>query len=181
MAKGSGRSIPGFDLHSALVGCRDFLASFGGHRHAAGVSLPEGKLPEFRECVETAVSDSLSPDDLVPVIDIDSLVTLGECDFDLVKHMKQMRPFGAGNPEPVFGTRGVKLIAAKSVGNGHLKLTVAQSDRVMDAIGFGMADALDELRGGGGMVALAYVLEENTWRGVTNLQLRLKDVQPEDY
>jgi single-stranded-DNA-specific exonuclease len=181
MAKGSGRSIPGFDLHSALVGCRDFLSSFGGHRHAAGVSLEEDKLPEFRDCVETAVSNSLTADDLVPVIDIDSLVTLGECDFDLVKHMKQMRPFGAGNPEPVFGTRGVKLIAAKSVGNGHLKLTVAQSDRVMDAIGFGMAESLDELRSGGGMVALAYVLEENTWRGVTDLQLRLKDVQPEDY
>jgi single-stranded-DNA-specific exonuclease len=181
MGKGSGRSIPGFDLHSALVGCKDFLTSFGGHRHAAGVSLPEERLPEFRDCVETAVSGTLTADDLVPVIDIDSLVTLNECDFDLVKHMKKMRPFGAGNPEPVFGTRDVKLIAAKSVGNGHLKLTVAQGDRVMDAIGFGMADALDELRGGGGMVALAYVLEENTWRGVTDLQLRLKDVQPEGY
>jgi hypothetical protein len=73
------------------------------------------------------------------------------------------------------------LIAAKSVGNGHLKLTVAQSEKVMDAIGFGMAGSLDELRAGGGMVSLAYVLEENTWRGVTDLQLRLKDVQPEDY
>jgi single-stranded-DNA-specific exonuclease len=180
-AKGSGRSIPGFDLHSALVGCRDCLTSFGGHRHAAGVSLTEDRLPEFRECVEKAVSNTLTPDDLVPVIDVDSIVTLDECDFNLVRHMQRMRPFGAGNPEPVFGTHNVKLIAAKSVGNGHLKLTVAQGERVMDAIGFGMADALEELRGGGGMVALAYVLEENTWRGVTNLQLRLKDVQPEDY
>jgi len=181
VGKGSGRSIPGFDLHSALVGCKDFLTSFGGHRHAAGVSLPEDRLPLFSECVERAVSSSLTAEDLVPVIDIDSIVQLSECDFDLVKHMKQMRPFGAGNPEPVFGTRDVKLIAAKSVGNGHLKLTVAQGDRVMDAIGFGMADSLNELRGGGGMVALAYVLEENTWRGVTDLQLRLKDVQPEGY
>lgn len=181
VAKGSGRSIPGFDLHSALVGCKDFLTSFGGHRHAAGVALPEGSLPDFRECVENAVSSVLTAEDLIPVIDIDSIVTLDECDFGLVKHMKQMRPFGAGNPEPVFGTRDVKLISAKSVGNGHLKLTVAQGDRVMDAIGFGMAGSLDELRGGGGMVALAYVLEENTWRGVTDLQLRLKDVQPEDY
>jgi single-stranded-DNA-specific exonuclease len=179
--KGSGRSIPGFDLHSALVGCKDFLTSFGGHRHAAGVSLAAEHLPRFRECVEDAVSATLTPEDLVPVIDVDSIVELEECDFDLVKHMKRMQPFGAGNPEPVFGTRHVKLISAKSVGNGHLKLTVAQGERVMDAIGFGMAGALDELRGGGGMVALAYVLEENTWRGVTNLQLRLKDVQPEDY
>ena len=58
---------------------------------------------------------------------------------------------------------------------------VLQGDRVMDAIGFGMAGALEELRSGNGMVTLAYVLEENTWRGVTDLQLRLKDVQPEDY
>ena len=181
MAKGSGRSIPGFDLHSALVECKGFLTSFGGHRHAAGVSLPEERLPEFRACVEEAVARTLSSSDLVPVIDIDCIVSLEECDFDLVKHMKRMRPFGAGNPEPVFGTRDVKLIAAKTVGNGHLKLTVAQGDRVMDAIGFGMADSLDDLRDGGGMVALAYVLEENTWRGVTDLQLRLKDVQPEGY
>lgn len=181
VAKGSGRSIPGFDLHSALTGCREFLSSFGGHQHAAGVSLPEESLSEFRDCVETAVAGALTADDLVPEIDVDTLVTLGECDFDLIKHMQRMRPFGAGNPEPVFGTRDVKLISAKSVGNGHLKLTVAQDERVMDAIGFGMADSLEELRGGNGMVALAYVLEENTWRGVTNLQLRLKDVQPEDY
>ncbi|MBN2564662.1 MAG: single-stranded-DNA-specific exonuclease RecJ [Candidatus Eisenbacteria bacterium] len=179
--KGSGRSIPGFDLHSALVECRDLLTSFGGHRHAAGVSLPGERLHEFRECVEDAISRTLTASDLVPVVDVDALVTLAECDFDLVNHMRQMQPFGAGNPEPVFGTRHVKLIAAKSVGNGHLKLTVAQGDRVMDAIGFGMADSLDELRAGNGMVSLAYVLEENTWRGVTDLQLRLKDVQPEDY
>ena len=179
--KGSGRSIPGFDLHSALVECGEMLTSFGGHRHAAGVSLPEERLPEFRECVENVVSRTLKAEDLVPVISIDSVVTLAECDFNLVNHLKRMQPFGAGNPEPIFGTRNVKLIAAKSVGNGHLKLTVAQGERVMDAIGFGMAGHLDELRGGGGMATLAYVLEENTWRGVTDLQLRLKDVQAEDY
>jgi single-stranded-DNA-specific exonuclease len=179
--KGSGRSIPGFDLHSALVECRDLLTSFGGHRHAAGVSLPDSRLPEFRDCVEDAIARTLTAADIVPVVELDALVTLSECDFDLVGHMKRMQPFGAGNPEPVFGTRNVKLIAAKSVGNGHLKLTVAQGDRVMDAIGFRMADSLEELRQGDGMVALAYVLEENTWRGVTDLQLRLKDVQPEGY
>ena len=179
--KGSGRSIPGFDLHSALVECGEMLTSFGGHRHAAGVSLPEERLPEFRECVENVVSRTLKAEDLVPVISIDSVVTLAECDFNLVNHLKRMQPFGAGNPEPIFGTRNVKLIAAKSVGNGHLKLTVAQGERVMDAIGFGMAGHLDELRGGCGMATLAYVLEENTWRGVTDLQLRLKDVQAEDY
>lgn len=179
--KGSGRSIPGFDLHAALVQCRDWLDSFGGHRHAAGVSLPEERLPKFRECVERAVSASLTPEDLVPEIEVDALVTLDDCDFELVNLMKKMRPFGAGNPEPVLGTTSLKLIAAKSVGNGHLKMTVAQGERAMDAIGFGMAGALAELRGGSGLVSAAYVLEENTWRGVTDLQLRLKDVRSEDY
>ena len=179
--KGSGRSIPGFDLHAALVECRGWLDSFGGHRHAAGVSLPEDRLPDFTSCVERAVSASLGADDLIPEIELDALVTLDDCDFELVNHMKKMRPFGAGNPEPVLGTTGLKLIAAKPVGNGHLKMTVAQGDRAMDAIGFGMADSLAELRGGGGLVSAAYVLEENTWRGVTDLQLRLKDVRPDDY
>jgi single-stranded-DNA-specific exonuclease len=179
--KGSGRSIPGFDLHAALAECRDCVESFGGHRHAAGVSLSEDRLEEFGACVERAVASVLSPEDLVSVVEIDALVSLSECDFDLVQLTKRLRPFGAGNPEPIFGTRDLKLISAKAVGNGHLKLTVSQGDRAMDAIGFGMADVLDNLRGAGGMVALAYVLEENTWRGVTNLQLRLKDVQPEEY
>lgn len=179
--KGSGRSIPGFDLHAALVECRDCIESFGGHRHAAGVSVAEDRLQEFSGCVEHAVASVLTPEDLVPVIEIDALVSLDQCDFDLVNLTKKLRPFGAGNPEPVFGTRDLKLISAKAVGNGHLKLTVSQGDRAMDAIGFGMAEALDDLRGAGGVVALAYVLEENTWRGVTNLQLRLKDVQSEGY
>ncbi|MBM3306759.1 MAG: single-stranded-DNA-specific exonuclease RecJ [Candidatus Eisenbacteria bacterium] len=175
--KGSGRSIPGFDLHAALAECRHCLDSFGGHRHAAGVSLAEGRLDEFSSCIEAAVSRSLTPADLVPVVDVDAIVSLDECDFELVRLMAGMRPFGVGNPEPVLGATGVKLVSARSVGNGHLKMTVAQGDRVMDAIGFGMADALADLRAGGGTVSLAFVLEENTWRGVTGLQLRLRDVQ----
>ncbi len=181
LCKGSGRSIPGFDLHAALQQCRSHLESFGGHRHAAGVSLEEGRLEEFRDCVEGAVSSTLTPEDLVPEVELDAVVSLDECNYDLIEHMKRMAPFGAGNREPVFGTRNLKLIAAKVVGNNHLKLTVAQGDNSMDAIGFGMADALADLRDAGGMVSLAYVLEENHWRGETTLQLRLKDVQPEYY
>jgi len=180
-SKGSGRSIPGFDLHAALVRCRDHLESFGGHRHAAGVSLCADRLPEFSACLESAVAETLTEADLVPVIEVDAMVSLAQCSFELVNEMKTMRPFGAGNPEPVFGTRGLKVISARHVGKGHLKLTVAQGGRTMDAIGFGMGDALDDVRASGGMVSLAYVLEENTWRGVTNLQLRLKDIQPEGY
>lgn len=180
-SKGSGRSIPGFDLHAALLECRDSLDSFGGHRHAAGVSLAEGRLEEFRDRVEGAVAASLTADDLIPEVELDAVVTLDECNYDLVNHMKRMAPFGAGNREPVFGTRNLKLIAARSVGNNHLKLTVAQGESSMDAIGFGMAGALAELRDAGGLVSLAYVLEENHWRGETSLQLRLKDVQPEYY
>jgi single-stranded-DNA-specific exonuclease len=181
LCKGSGRSIPGFDLHAALLECRDNLLSFGGHRHAAGVSLTEDRLPEFHDCVEKAVSATLSSDDLIPEVELDAIVSLDECDYDLVNHMKKMAPFGAGNREPVFGTRNLQLISARSVGKGHLKLTVAQGGKSMDAIGFGMGDALADLTQGGGMVSLAYVLEENHWRGETSLQLRLKDVQPEYY
>jgi len=117
----------------------------------------------------------------VPVVEVDALIGLDQCDFDLVKLIGRMRPFGVGNPEPVFGTRSLKLISARSVGNGHLKMAVAQGGRVMDAIGFGMADVLGDLRASGGLVSLAYALEENSWRGVTDLQLRLKDVQLEEF
>ncbi len=181
IAKGSGRSIPGFDLHAALITCRDHLLSFGGHQYAAGVSLAEEHLDRFRACVEEAVSSKLTPDDLVPEVEIDAMIPLSECRFELVNMLKRVRPFGAGNPEPVFGTRDVKVISAKVVGNGHLKMTVEQGEKVMDAIGFGLGEVFDDLKRSGGMVSLAYVLEENTWRGVTNLQLRLKDVQFEEY
>ena len=131
------------------------------------------------------MSAKLTADDLVAVIDIDGEVRLPNCTFDLVHQLKKLRPFGAGNPEPVFGTRRVKVEDAKTVGNGHLRMRVSQDGRVMDVIGFGMAEAYRELRSemrdSSFMVSLAYVLEENTWRGETNLQLRLKDVQPEDY
>jgi len=181
VCKGSGRSIPGFDLHAALVQCRDSLESFGGHRHAAGVSLAEGRLVEFRDRVEEAIAAAISPDDLVPEVELDAMVSLDECSYELVEHLNRMAPFGAGNREPVFGTRNLKLISARAVGTNHLKLTVAQGESSIDAIGFGMAGALSDLRQAGGMVSLAYVLEENVWRGETSLQLRLKDVQPEYY
>lgn len=181
LAKGSGRSIPGFDLHAALFRCRGHLETFGGHQHAAGVTLDPARLRGFRDCLEEAVAASLREEDLTPIVEIDAMVGFPDCDFALVKLLKRVRPFGAGNPEPVFGTRDVKVISAKVVGNGHLKMTVSQGQRTMDAIGFGMADTLEHLRGSGGMVRLAYVLEENTWRGETNLQLRLKDVQTEGY
>ncbi|MBC8450843.1 single-stranded-DNA-specific exonuclease RecJ [bacterium] len=181
IAKGSGRSIPGFDLHAALISCKDHLLSFGGHQYAAGVSLAEEHLEVFRACVEDAVSSKLSPDDLVSEVEIDAMIPLTECSFELVNMLKRVRPFGAGNPEPVFGTRDVKVTSAKVVGNGHLKMTVEQGEKVMDAIGFGLGEVFDDLKRSGGMVSLAYVLEENTWRGVTNLQLRLKDVQFEEY
>jgi len=181
LAKGSGRSIHGFDLHAALFRCREHITSFGGHRHAAGVTLDPDHLEPFRDCLEAAVSRDLRDEDLAPIVEIDAAVRLSECDFDLVGLLKKVRPFGAGNPEPVFGTSGVKVISAKIVGNGHLKMTVSQGERTMDAIGFGMADSIEEIRASGGMVSLAYVLDENTWRGETNLQLRLKDVQAEEY
>lgn len=177
--KGSGRSILGFDLHGALARCRETLESFGGHRYAAGLSVKESDLVAFSREFEQVAADGLSPEDLVPVIDVDAIISLDQCNSDLVDLLRKVGPFGSGNPEPVFGTRDLRVISAKEVGKGHLKATFSERDLVMDGIGFGMASLLPDLRAGTGRVAVAYLLKENSWKGVTDLELELRDVQIE--
>ena len=177
--KGSGRSIPGFHLYEAMLACAPYLTRFGGHRAAAGCSLDPARLDDFREAFDVEARSRLLPDQLVPEVRIDLEVTLGEVDSELYRLMKHAAPFGIGNPTPVFASRGVGVHGSpRIVGDRHLRMTLAAGPHRLEAIGFGMADRMAEVQASGGTVDVAFKLDENVWRGRTELQARLVDLRP---
>ena len=170
--KGSGRSIPAFHLHEALSACSGHLQRFGGHRHAAGVTVAPEAIPAFREAFERHAADRLADEDLVPRVRLEGWVDAADLDERAATDIDRLAPFGAGNPEPVFGVRG-RPTRARQVGAGgvHLKLTLA--DR--EAIAFQMGDRLPLCSG---VVEAAVSVGFDDWDGHRRLQLRVRDLRP---
>lgn len=175
--KGSARSIKGFNIYNAIKKCEDLLEQFGGHEFAAGLTLAEDKLSEFRRRMNELAYTDLSENSFEPELTIDGRLDLGEVDMKFWKLLSQFEPFGPGNLRPVFMSEAVKVVGVPTiVGNGHLKMKVSQNDSgVFDAIGFNMHEYLPSVRNGNPF-NVAYVLEENNWNGRRTLQLRLKDI-----
>jgi single-stranded-DNA-specific exonuclease len=176
--KGSGRSIPGFDLCQALQECRDLLVGFGGHSYAAGLTIRSEHLPAFRERLCGVVAGRLTSDDYIPKLSIDGPLALDACDERLVQFLDRLSPFGIGNSEPLFVADDVQLAQPPSVvSRNHLKLAVRQSGREIDCIGFGMGHLAGPIRSGAGRLSIAFVPTLNVWQNRTRLQLKLRDVQ----
>ncbi len=178
VGKGSARSIEGFHLHDALSGCADLLARFGGHKHAAGLTVEERNLPALREAFERIAQQRLTPEDLVARCKVDAVVGVSELDENAVAALQRLGPFGQGNPEPVLVLRHQvarpRVLPHKSGGGtGHLKLALVDAPSV-DAIGFGMADRLALTEG---PVDLAFQASFDTFRGQRRLSLKLKDLR----
>jgi single-stranded-DNA-specific exonuclease len=171
--KGSGRSIEGFHLHEALTACAPHLARFGGHRHAAGVTVERARLGAFRDAFEAHAAARLRDEDLVPRCRIEGWIEEREVDERAAVDLAKLGPYGAGHPEPVFALRGAAA-RARTVGAGgaHLKLALGR----LDAIGFGMGDRLALC--GGGAVEAAFTVGLDEWGGARRVQLRLRDVRP---
>jgi single-stranded-DNA-specific exonuclease len=176
--KGSGRSIPGFDLCQALQECRDLLVGFGGHSYAAGLTIRAENLDTFRDRLCTVVAGRLTQEDYVPKLSIDGPLALDACDERLVQFLDRLSPFGIGNSEPLFVADGVELAQPPSVvSRNHLKLVVRQNGREIDCIGFGMGHLAAPIRSGAGRLAIAFVPTLNVWQNRARLQLKLRDVQ----
>ncbi len=175
--KGSARSIKGFNIYNAIKKCDDLLEQFGGHEFAAGLTLGEGNLSEFRRRMNELAFTDLSDNSFEPELTIDTSLDLAEVDMKFWKLLSQFRPFGPGNLRPIFMTKNVKVVGVPTiVGNGHLKMRVKQKNSgVFDTIGFNMHEYLPAVRNGSPF-NIAYVLEENNWNGRRTLQLRLKDI-----
>ncbi|WP_404800626.1 single-stranded-DNA-specific exonuclease RecJ [Anaeromyxobacter paludicola] len=171
VGKGSGRSIEGFHLYDALASCERHLARFGGHKHAAGVTVAPEAIPAFRAAFEAHAAGALGEDDLVARCRIEGRLAAGEATERAAEALERLAPFGAGHPEPLFALRA-RPTRARSMGAGgaHLKLAFGG----VDAVGFSMGDRLPLCDG---EVEVAASLGFDEWDGRRRLQLKLKDLR----
>jgi single-stranded-DNA-specific exonuclease len=179
---GSARSIAPYDLFAGLTECGDLFHKFGGHSHAAGLTIDRKHLPEFRRRLNDHASQNLTDDDLLPVIHVDAELESSQISPVLLDEISRLEPFGAGNPRPLLATRGLRLVSApRIIKERHLKLRLGGSDgRYHDAIWWdGVELAGDQPLVVGTEVALVYTLESNLWQGVRSLQLTVKDLRIE--
>lgn len=176
LGKGSGRSIKNFHLFEALLKCRDLLEGFGGHQYAAGLVIHKKNLSGFTELINTIARDTLSPQDLVPTVEIDLELELDKLTAKLFEQMERLAPFGLGNPRPTFLTRSLKLKGTpKTFGRNNLKFWVTDKRITCQAIGFRITDSYPECLNG--KVDLVYTPSFVNWQGIPSIQLQLKDMK----
>jgi single-stranded-DNA-specific exonuclease len=177
MLTGSARSIKTFDIHEAIGACGDLVEQFGGHKYAAGLSIKVENFDAFAEKFEAIVRESVTADDLVPVVEYDMEMETSMITPGMMKILKQLSPFGPGNSIPVFRSNNLKANqTAKILKDRHLKMQVQTPNGPMDSIGFGLAEHWPSVTDAQ-IFHACYCIEENTYNGRTNLQLRLQDIK----
>lgn len=175
IGKGSGRSIPGFDLYEALSKCSSNIEKFGGHSMAVGITVKKDNLEEFRKQLEEIAKNS-HIEDIIPIINIDGQINLSDINKDIVESLNILEPFGEGNKMPLFAYKNLKIDSIRALSEGkHLKVTLKDNNNIINAIGFNMGYLANEYLIGD-KVDVVGVLEINTFNGVDNLQINLKDV-----
>lgn len=175
LAKGSGRSIPGFDLHDTLMKCQDTIEKFGGHSMAIGITIKKDNFDKFANELEQIAKDS-KIDEIVPIINVDAKINLNEVSRETVESLKQLEPFGEGNKTPIFALKNLKVDSIRSLSEGkHIKMTLKDGNSVVNAIGFNLGYLADEYRIGD-KIDVVGTLEINSFNGVDSLQINLKDV-----
>ena len=172
---GSGRSIPGFDLHEALSKCTDTIEKFGGHSMAIGITIKKDKFEDFKKEFEQIAKES-KIEEIVPIINIDAKIDFSSINKEMVESLKELEPFGEGNKMPIFAFKNLKVDSIRALSEGkHLKLTLKEGNTVVNAIGFNMGDLVEEYRIGD-KIDVVGVLEINTFNGVETLQINIKDI-----
>jgi single-stranded-DNA-specific exonuclease len=171
--KGSGRSIANFHLHDALLACAEQLVKFGGHKHAAGLSIAEETLEAFVERFDEVAAGLLTAEDLTPLLLIDGELEPAEITGELVETVEALKPFGMGNPEPVFLLRNAEVVDCRTLKETHLKMRLSASGRTFEAIGFAMAGRAAK----GDLLDVVFSPAINVWNGKTSLQLTIKDLR----
>lgn len=178
LGKASARSLEGFDMYSALAQCADLLESFGGHTMAAGLTINPENLEAFEERFLELTASLVDDEMMQPRVHIEAEIEFADVNLQLMETLRRLAPYGPGNMRPVFATRGLQPTGhPRIVGGNHLKFKLKQGRRVLDAIGFGMAESFETLVGGH-LVDCAYVLTENEWQGRKTIQLEVKDLRP---
>lgn len=181
-ATGSARSVQGYDLYQAIEACSDLLESFGGHMFAAGLTLKKENIRPFMERFEQYVAGTISEDQLVPRLFVDTELCFTEISVDFFNDLEKFQPFGPENMSPVFVSRNVfDAGTGRMVGSSgeHLRLDLCQESSVgktFPAIAFNQADHFEYIRGGH-PIDICYSIEMNEFRGNKNLQLNIRDIK----
>jgi single-stranded-DNA-specific exonuclease len=181
-ATGSARSVQGYDLYQAIEACSDLLESFGGHMFAAGLTLKKENIQPFMDRFEQYVNSTISEEQLVPRVFIDTDLSFSEINEDFFNTMNQFQPFGPGNMSPIFVSRNVfDTGSGRMVGSSgeHLKLDLCQEStgqKSFSAIAFNQANHFESIKGGNPF-DICYSLEMNEFRGNKNLQLNVRDIK----
>jgi len=174
LLKGSGRSIDGFNLYKALSDLSDLLKQFGGHDHAAGVTLESKDIEEFCDRFEELASKRIDTKDMTPKIEVDTKLGLEYITPQILKEIEILPPFGYKNPEPIFWAGPLKVVSSKVVGKDHLKLKIKEKGITFDCIAFGKG-AFHSLEGKS--VDILFQIETNTWQGIESIQLVIVDLR----
>jgi single-stranded-DNA-specific exonuclease len=180
IAKGSARSINGFNIYEALQKCNDLLLHFGGHQAAAGLALELDKIDEFRTKFNEVLKSSITSEDLLQVISIDSKIKFSEITPKFLRILDQFAPFGPGNLRPAFLTEGVHVVnTPRLVGNNHLLVSFKQngSDKVFDTIGFNMGEHYEMIKQNNCEIDVVFSIEKTIRDNRIYPQLKLKDIK----
>ena len=174
--KGSGRSIPGFDLHEALTKCEGSLERFGGHSMAIGLSVKKYNLEELRKKLDVIAREK-QIDKIVPILKIDAQVDLKDINMQIVESLKHLEPFGEQNKVPLFVFKNLKIDSIRALSEGkHIKLTLRQDNKnLINAMGFNLGELTNDYRIGD-KVDIVGILEINEFNEVQNIQFNLRDI-----
>lgn len=177
IARGSARSVPGYNIFQAIWAHRDMLITFGGHPMAAGLSIHPERIPEFRKAISKTIGEMIKDCKIKPVIQIDTILSLGDLTINLLEDFERLSPFGAGNPSPVFMTRGVTVRSQCRMGrkNEHFQLILEDNKGVSRRVIWWHGDNSLVPRG---KFDIVYTGRCNNYRGVRDIQLEWIDGRP---
>jgi len=191
--KGSARAIRGFHMVEGLRRCADLLETFGGHEYAGGLTIRQKRFLLFADRFEEVARERLAQDDLVPTLEVDAELDFSDLGLVLVRQLEALKPFGVGNPEPIFMSRGIEVSERREF-NGGARLRLRQGARALSAVAF---ESQFRLAGPGAQgenslkpetklskltpgskIDLLYRLSENQWNGLSSAELRIVDCRP---
>lgn len=174
VGKGSGRSVSGFNIYKGIQQCADLLLSYGGHYHAAGISIKEENIEEFARLLDEITKDNSADSELLSQTIIDSQCEISDINLALMEQFELLAPFGSKNPEPLLFARDVTIASPMIVGNNHLKMWVNGKNASFDSIWFNMGRYLPDINGAN--LDIVFTPQINNWNGAREIQLKMKDV-----
>ncbi|WP_163101824.1 single-stranded-DNA-specific exonuclease RecJ [Peribacillus alkalitolerans] len=177
LAKGSARSIEGFDLYQNLSQCRDILPHFGGHPMAAGMTLKIEDVADLRERLNQLAKQKMTAEDFVPVTKLDTVTSIGEITLESISQMERLAPFGMGNPKPKVMINEVKISTIRKIGaeSNHMKVMLEHDGFTLDGIGFGLGELVDHISP---ITSISVVgdVSINEWNNMRKPQIFLHDI-----